>query len=147
LTAALLALMAALALGGVPLVGLLYDPRYAAAGAVLVLAACAGMPAMVGITYDQAALAAGDSRSFFLSLLARAVMQTGAFWAGAELAGLTGALAGLGLAGLAGHATVVWVARRHGVWDPAHDAAAFAAAGLAAAAALWFNHAAIAALG
>lgn len=147
LTALILGLLAALALGGVPLVGLLYDPRYAAAGAVVVLAACAQMPAMVGLTYDQAALAAGDSRGFFLSLLARAVMQTGAFWAGAELAGLTGALAGMALAGVAGHAANVWVARRHGVWDAAHDAAAFAGAGLAAAAALWFNRAAIAALG
>ena len=147
LTALLLALLAALALGGVALVGLLYDPRYAAAGAVVVLAACAAMPAAVGITYDQAALAAGDSRSFFLSLLTRAVMQTGAFWAGAELAGLTGALAGLALAGTLGHAANVWIARRHGVWDAAHDAAAFAVAGVAAAAALWFNQTAIAALG
>lgn len=147
MTAGLLALLAGLALAGVPLVGLLYDARYAAAGAVVVLAACAQMPAMVGISYDQAALAAGDSRGFFLSLLARALMQTGAFWAGAELAGLTGALAGMALAGLAGHATVVWIARRHGVWDAAHDAAAFGAAGLAAAAALWLNGPAIAALG
>ena len=63
---ALLALVAVLALGGVWIVGLLYDPRYAMAGAVTVVIACMQVPQIIALTYDQAALAAGDSKRFFV---------------------------------------------------------------------------------
>lgn len=146
LTGGLLLLLTALALGGVPLVGLLYDPRYAPAGAIVVLVACVQMPAVIGMTYDQAALAAGDSRGFFGVLLVKALVQTAAIVIGAESHGLTGALAGQGLALVAVHPAIIWLARRHGVWDPRHDAACFAACLPVMAAALWINSAAIAAL-
>lgn len=146
LTAGLLAALALLALAGPWLVGLLYDDRYAAAGGVVVLVALVQMPAVIGMTYDQVALAAGDARGFFLTLLAKALVQTGAILAGAEAAGMVGALAGQGLALVAVHPLIVRLARRHGVWDLRHDAAAFAAAALAAGAALWLNGAAVGAL-
>lgn len=146
LTGGLLALLAALALGGVALVGLLYDPRYAPAGAIVVMVACVQMPAVIGMTYDQAALAAGDSRGFFAVLLVKALVQTAAILIGAETHGLIGALAGQGIALAAVHPAIVWLARRHGVWDPRHDAAYFAACLPVVAAALWINRAAIDAL-
>ncbi|MBL4915909.1 oligosaccharide flippase family protein [Szabonella alba] len=121
MTGGLLGLLGVLALIGVPLVGLLYDDRYTMAGAVVVLVACLQMPAVIGMTYDQAALAAGDSRNFFFVLLAKALIQTFAFILGAELGGLVGALAGQGLALAAMHPLVIWLARRHQVWDPRHD--------------------------
>lgn len=146
MTAAMLGLLAALALGGVALVGLLYDARYASAGAVVVAVACVQMPAAIGMTYDQAALAAGDSRRFFAVLLAKAVMQTGALMAGAALGGLSGALIGQALALTLSHPLIIWLARRHQVWDPRHDLVAGGFAAVAAGAALWFNSAALATL-
>jgi len=121
MTGGLLALLGVLALGGVPLVGLLYDDRYQMAGGIVVMVACLQMPAVIGMTYDQAALAAGDSRNFFFVLLAKASVQTGAFLWGASLVGLPGALAGQGLALAAVHPLIIWLARRHNVWDSRHD--------------------------
>lgn len=146
MTAGLLALLAVMALAGPWLVALLYDPRYAAAGAIVTMVACAQMPAVVGMTYDQAALAAGDSRAFFWVLLAKAVLQSAGFVAGAELGGLTGALAGQGIALTLAHPLIIWLARRHGVWDARHDAAGFGFAAVAIAAALWWNAGAVAGL-
>jgi len=146
MTGGLLGLLAALALAGVPLVHLLYDDRYVAAGAIVVLVACVQMPAVVGMTYDQAALAAGDSKAFFAVLLAKACLQTAAILIGAHGWGLVGALAGQGLALTLAHPLIIWLARRHQVWDRSHDIAGGAFAALAVALALWLNHAAIAAL-
>ncbi|MFN4156876.1 MAG: oligosaccharide flippase family protein [Gemmobacter sp.] len=146
MTGVLLGLLAAMAVLGVPLVGVLYDDRYAAAGAIVVMVACVQMPAVIGMTYDQAALAAGDSRGFFWLLLAKALVQTGAFLAGAEVGGLVGALAGQGVALVLVHPLIIRLARRHGVWDGRHDLVAGGAAMLAIALALWLNSGAIAAL-
>ncbi len=146
MTGGLLGLLGLLALTGVPLVHLLYDDRYVAAGAIVVLVACVQMPAVVGMTYDQAALAAGDSRAFFGVLLAKACLQTAAVLIGAHNWGLVGALAGQGIALTLAHPLIIWLARRHHVWDRGHDIAGGTFAALAAALALWLNHAAIAAL-
>ncbi len=146
MTGVLLLLLALLAVGGDALIAFLYDARYAAAGPILVMVACVQMPAVLGMTYDQAALAAGDSRRFFLLLLAKAVVQTSAFLIGAEMGGLVGALVGQGLA-LAGlHGLIVLLARKFGVWDARHDAIWSAFAALAIVLALWLHAPAIRAL-
>lgn len=146
MTAGILALLAVMALAGVPLVGLLYDDRYLAAGAVVVAVACVQVPAVIGMTYDQSALAAGDSRSYFLVIAAKAAVQTLAFLIGAEMGGLRGALIGQGLALACVHPLIIWLARRHGAWDMGHDMtfATFGAALIGAA--LWWNGPALAAL-
>ena len=125
LTGGILALLAAMAFWGPQLIGLLYDPRYAGAAAVLMAVALAQMPLAVGMTYDQAALAAGRSRIFFGVIAVRAVVQTLAFLIGVELGGLPGALIGFALAGVCLHGTLIYLARRFGVWDPVHDAGFF----------------------
>ncbi len=139
LTGGLMALVLLFAFGGVPLVGLLYDPRYQAAGGVVVAIALAQIVQVIGLTYDQAALAAGDSRRFFLLFAARAGVQVGLFLAGLVLGGLPGALVAQGLAMLVVHPLIVWLARVHRVWDPLHDAV-FGAVGLSLGGlALWLN--------
>ncbi len=139
LTGVLLGALLAMAFLGIPLVEALYDARYAAAGPVVILIACAQIPNVIGMTYDQAALAAGDSRRFCAVLAAKAALFTALFLAGAEIGGLVGALAGQGLALLLAYPLVIWLARRYGQWDPAHDLV-YATASLAcAAAALWLN--------
>jgi O-antigen/teichoic acid export membrane protein len=136
-------LLAALGLVGMPLVGLLYDPRYAGAGAVVVVMACVQMPGVVGMTYDQSALAAGDSRNYFLVIALKAVLQTAAFLIGMQAGGLFGALAAQGIALCLMHLPIVWLARRHNAWDGRHDAAFFAVSAALAALILWRNAAAL----
>lgn len=146
LTAGMLGLLAVMALLGVPLVGLLYDARYAQAGAIVVAIACVQLPVVIGMTYDQSALAAGDSRSYFLVMAARAAVQTLAFLLGAWGGGLAGALLAQGVALVAVHPLIIGLARKHKAWDGAHDAGFAAAALVILAVALWFNRIALATL-
>lgn len=121
LTGAVFTLLAGMAFAGEAIVALLYDPRYTPAGAVLVLIAVVQIPSIIGMTYDQAALAAGDSRNYFLLTLARAGFLVICMIAGAEYGGLVGALAGQAIAAIAAYPALIWLARRHGVWDGRHD--------------------------
>lgn len=145
-TALLLGLLAVAGALGVWAVELLYDPRYHSAGAVVVLLAVMQIPQVVGLTYDQAALAAGDSRRFFVLSLARALLTVAGLLIGLQVAGLIGALLGLGAAFLLVYPVVTWLARRSGAWDAAHDAAAFAAGAAVGAFVLWLNWSDIVAL-
>ncbi|GAB1360935.1 hypothetical protein MASR1M32_01710 [Rhodobacter sp.] len=146
LTAAVLLALAVLALGGGPLVRLLYDDRYLAAGAIVTAVALVQMPGIVGMTYDQSALAAGDGRGYFALIAARAAMQTLFFLLGAHWAGLGGALLGQGLAGILARPLIASLARRHGVWDARHDLAMWAFAAVLAALVVCCNGAALAGL-
>ncbi|PZQ52662.1 MAG: polysaccharide biosynthesis protein [Rhodovulum sulfidophilum] len=121
LTSAMLGLLLVMAFAGEPLVRLLYDPRFALAGPIVVLIAAVQIPQGIGLTYDYAALAAGESRRFFLLMAPRAVAQTALLLLGAWQFGLVGALAGQALATLATYPLVARLARRYGAWDPLHD--------------------------
>ena len=123
LTAGILLALGALALMGGPLVHLLYDDRYLAAGVIVTAVALVQMPTVIGMTYDQSALAAGDGRGYFALIAMRAGVQTLAFLLGAHLAGLGGALLGQGLAAALVHPLIIRLARKHGVWDMRHDLA------------------------
>ncbi|TNF62459.1 MAG: polysaccharide biosynthesis protein [Rhodobacteraceae bacterium] len=146
MTAAGLSMIAVMALAGPWLVDLLYDARYAAAGGIVTALACALAPQIVGASYDQAALAAGDSRRFFLFSASRASLQVVFLFAGFAAFGLAGALGGLGLALLASHLVLIRLARLHGAWDARHDAVWLPVTALLVAAALWLNHDAVLAL-
>ncbi len=72
LTAGMLLLLGVMAFAGVAIVGLLYDDRYVRAGEIVVAIACLQMPMVIGMTYDQSALAAGDSRNYFWVIAVKA---------------------------------------------------------------------------
>ena len=146
MSAAIMSLIAVMALGGPVIVDLLYDARYQAAGGIVTLLAVALIPQVVGLSYDQSALAAGDSRRFFLYTAARASLQVAGLLAGITLAGLPGALAGLGIAGLISHPVLIWLARTHGSWDARHDVIWLGLGAVLAAAAVWINLPALVAL-
>jgi|GEM_PF-2463604 len=110
-----------LALLGAPLVHLLYDDRYLAAGAIVTAVALVQMPTVIGMTYDQSALAAGDGRGYFTLIAIRAGAQTVAFLLGAHFGGIGGALLGQGVAAALVHPLIIRLARKHGVWDARHD--------------------------
>ena len=142
----LLALLSVLALGGVWIVELLYDPRYAMAGAVAVVLACMQIPQIIALTYDQAALAAGDSKRFFVLAASKAAMMVICLLIGLEAAGLMGALIGQGAAMVIVYPVVIWLSRSTGAWDRVHDLGlALAGLGLIALA-VWINGEAIAGL-
>ncbi len=121
LTGGVLLLLALVGIYARPLVALLYDARYLGAAPVIAALAMAQMPQVIGMTYDQSALATGNSRGYFLVMALRAAIQTAAFAIGVHLGGLLGALVGLGLAGLISHPLIVLLARRHRAWDLTHD--------------------------
>ena len=146
LTGGVLALLAVMALAGPALVDLLYDARYQAAGAIVVLLACSMIPQVIGMSYDQAALAAGDSKRFFVFSGSRAVLQVAALLIGITQFGLLGALWAMAVAALLTYPVLIWLARHHKAWDPGHDAVAFAAGLALAGLALWLHAGPIAAL-
>lgn len=121
LTGSFMLLLAILATTGEALVQMLYDPRYETAGPLVTLIALASLPSLIGLTYDQAALAGGDSRGFFWLTLVRAVLFLSLFTLGGVQAGIPGALAGQALASILAYPMLVRLARRHGVWDGLHD--------------------------
>ncbi|WP_397543988.1 oligosaccharide flippase family protein [Roseovarius salis] len=131
---------------GPPLVAFLYDQRYHAAGAMMVLMACGFLPQAIGLTYDKAALAAGDSRGFFLYTGVRSALQMGLLVIGLVNYGLIGGLVSYGVAMLAAYPLLLRLALRHKAWDPLHDVVSFAAGGALAAGAVWLHLEAIAAL-
>ena len=139
ISAGIIGLLAAMALGGPWLVDVLYDDRYTQAAGMVVVIACALIPQVIGMTYDQAALAAGDSKRFFVFSGSRAVIQVGLLLIGVIHFGLLGAMVSLGAAMLFVYPVLVWLARVHGAWDPAHDLAAGLAGAMVIAAALWLH--------
>jgi O-antigen/teichoic acid export membrane protein len=138
-TAALLGLAVALGFVGAWLVQLLYDPRYEVAGGIVVLLAIVQIPALIVLTYDQAALASGESRRYFVLAAARAALIIAGMVVGLSVGGLSGALVGLGLGHAAAYPVVVWLARTEGAWDPWHDFFFGAAAAILGSLAIWLN--------
>ncbi|WJS84598.1 oligosaccharide flippase family protein [Paracoccus sp. TOH] len=139
LTALLLFAAIVLAWAGPPLVGLLYDARYASAGGILVAIACIQMLQVIPISYEYSALAAGDSRGFFIMQSSRAGIYFTLVAGGAFLYGLPGLLVGQALSQIFCYPVTVWLARRHGCWDPRHDLIA-ALVALGAAGSVLFAH-------
>jgi len=143
LSAGILSLLWLMAWIGPGLVELLYDDRYTQAGPMVVLIALALAPAVIGMTYDQAALAAGNSRAFFVFTASRAVLQTVFFLIGVLWFGLPGGIAALGLSMLAAYPVLISLARKHRVWDAVHDLGFAAATCAIGAGALWYHRASI----
>ncbi len=121
LTTCILSMLLAMAWIGPWLVELLYDERYEQAGAMMVMIALTLVPAVITMTYDQAALAAGDSRSFFLFTATRALLQTTFFLLATMWYGLPGGIIAMGISMLAAYPMLIWLAQKHQAWDPRHD--------------------------
>ena len=136
LTGGLCALLLLMAYVGPPLVEFLYDDRYLAAGPIVTIMACGFIPKIIGMSYDQAALAAGDSRRVFFLTGTRSTLQMIMLFLGLYYFGLLGGVASYGIAMLIAHPLLVALAIRHQAWDPLHDLVSFTLAGLLAAGAI-----------
>jgi O-antigen/teichoic acid export membrane protein len=122
LSGLMMALMVPVALGGVWLVDLLYDARYASSGVVVVMLAVALLPQILTLSYDQAALASGDSRGYFWLNGTRAGLLVVLMLLAVPLVGVAGAALAIGLTHLLCWPLGARLAHRHGAWDPVHDA-------------------------
>lgn len=129
LSGMLVVLVAPLALGGVYIVGFLYDPRYALSGSVTMLVSMALLPQMLGLTYDQVALASGDSRGFFVVNATRAAILVTLLLVLVPQLGLAGAPLSMVGTTLLSYPLQVRLARKHGAWDPLHDSVMLGIAG------------------
>lgn len=130
LSAFLVAGVTPLALGGVYIVDLLYDPRYATSGAVTMIVSIALLPQMLGLTYDQVALASGDSRGFFALNAARAVILVTLLLTLVPWLGIPGAPIAMASTALLSYPLQLRLARKHGAWDALHDAVMASVAGV-----------------
>ena len=128
-----------MAYGGPWIVEILYDPRYVMSGAIMVGVALSLLPHVIGMSYDHAALAAGDSRTFFIFTSVRAILGIVCLLIGVSQYGLVGALIGMGVAYTLAHPVLIWLAVRHSAYDLRHDLIATAVAIIAAAGAIWLH--------
>lgn len=131
--AAMLGATCLLGLGGVPLIGFLYDSRYAMAGPILTLASLSSGLQIAVSNYDGAYLAHGDSHSHFRLTVVMAAVQTALMLAGVAWFGLLGAVLAPGLTMILTYPYRVAILRRYKAWDPAADLAAALASLLATA--------------
>ena len=111
----------ALALIGVPLVELLYDPRYEAAGPVLVLVALVAMPRLITQSYEKLPLAAGHSGRYAVIMTSSAAAQLLLTLIGVEAYGLIGAIFAPLLSWCLVYPLIVYIARPYKGWSPLHD--------------------------
>jgi O-antigen/teichoic acid export membrane protein len=139
MTCGIVGLLLVMAAAGPWLVDVLYDDRYHLSGPIVTLIACALIPQAIIMTYDAAALSAGDSRSFFVLSLVKATSQTLCIIVGVLNFGLLGAMAGLGLSMIFTYPALVWLSVKHRVWDPLHDAIAIAISSAGVALLLWYH--------
>lgn len=121
ISSAVIGLLLVVAFIGPALVDFLYDARYHLSGAMVTLIACAMIPAAIGMTYDQAAMAAGDSRSQFFYSVSRAILLIILMVWGVSELGLIGAIIGWAASAVLAHPVLIWLAVKHQAWDPKHD--------------------------
>lgn len=98
---AMLILTVPLAYGGIFLTDLMYDPRYALSGPMVVMFSLAIVPQIVFNGYGSALLASGDSKRHFILLVTTALLQTLLMFLGVQWFGIIGAILAPALANLA----------------------------------------------
>lgn len=139
LTGGLMGMYGLLSLIGIPLIGLLYDDRYAAGGPMLIVLALAMLPSALILGNSMLLLAEGNSRDFsklaILQGVLNMVYMAIAFW----LLGILGVLIVPALKVLTIYPLQQRYLARHKGTDLKRDAAFAGVAVLVALAAIWIN--------
>lgn len=139
LTGGMLLLLAVLAIGGNWLVGLLYDPRYAGAGPILIVLSLMQMLNALTLGNGHLLLAEGNSRDFSRLVILRGVLKFIIMFAAFWFLGLFGVLLTAGLLILITYPLQQFYLSRHKGMDLRRDAL-FAVLGIGLAVlAVWFN--------
>ena len=137
LISALLLVNTVLAFASVPLIDLLYDPRYAQAGAVMTLSCLAAVPQLMSLGYTSVLLANGNSQRFAFEVFLTAALQVPFMFWGVIHVGIPGAALASGLAILLVHPMRIIFVRRYKAWDAKGDAAFLLIGLVVNAAACW----------
>ncbi|WP_299410235.1 oligosaccharide flippase family protein [uncultured Roseobacter sp.] len=116
-----LLLTAVFGYGGIALIDLMYDDRYALAGPVVVLLSLTMVPQLVIKTYGAVLLAAGDSKNFFTLNCSTAVLQTVLMFAGATWFGIFGVMLAPPIAILLTNPLRIYYVRKYNAWDAKAD--------------------------
>lgn len=124
-----LLLFAGVMLSAEPMIRLLYDPRYHAAGEYLVALTLANSIAAVGMGYTGAVLAIGEASSYFRLMIISTVLRIAGVTLGFEMHGIIGMLYGIGAANLVATLFIWIVARKISLLDFKIDAIFLAAMG------------------
>lgn len=104
-----------------PLIDLLYDPRYALAGSFLSIAALNGAIGILSMPYQNAMLAAGNSRGHSIVMGVTAASRILLMLIGGHFFGIYGMQTGLGLGGLVAWAISILLSRRAGIGNLSYD--------------------------
>ncbi len=110
-----------LALIGVSLVELLYDPRFEPAGDFVALLSMALMPTAITLSYAALALAAGDSKRFAMITATSAGIQTISMLYFGSWLGVGGVILGLALGPVLFYPILQVLVRPYRGWDILHD--------------------------
>lgn len=139
LAGSMIAMFGVLALVGHHLIELLYDPRYLAAGPMLIVLVLMYIPTALTLGNSQLLLAEGNSRDFSKLVVIQAVLNfiymLGGFW----LLGIFGVLLVQGLNTLTIYPLQQHFLRRHQGTDMGRDAVFMALGLVFAALAIWWN--------
>ncbi len=112
----------ALSLASQWIVDLLYDPRYAQAGGFLGLLALNGAMTVLSTPYQNALLAAGNSRAHAVVMGTSAVSTVTLMLAGMQILGIHGMILGMGLgSGVLPLFVSGWFAKRYGILKASYD--------------------------
>jgi O-antigen/teichoic acid export membrane protein len=97
-----------------PLIGVLYDDRYAAAGLYLSFLALNGAISVLPMIYQNALLASGDSRAHAFVMGVASALKIAATVAGFYIGGPVGMIVGVGVAEVLVFAVSATIASRQG---------------------------------
>lgn len=128
-----------LAVFGEWLVSVLYDARYVDAGWMIRLLAPGFAGAVISALSGNVQLAVGDSFRQMIVQTTRGTLLITGMIVGWHFGQLPGLLVGVALSKVADYPVVAWGLRKHGVWLPGLDLAAFAATAIIYAAGWLMN--------
>ncbi|MEM9845039.1 MAG: hypothetical protein AAF965_09590, partial [Pseudomonadota bacterium] len=134
-----MAMLAVLAVFGDDLIVSLYDPRYEAAGALVVLIAIVSSALLISGGYGSAILASGNSRRFSGVVVSSALLRTAFLIVAIYFYGVLGAVAAPLLATIVFYPVLIAFVRPYRAWFPMQDVVLTVLACAVAAAALWYN--------
>ena len=130
------------ALAGEPLIAVLYDARYQAAGALLVLLSLSILPRILITGYDAILLAAGNSRSYTILLVGTAIFKILVLFVLVSKFGLVGAILTPVLVDILTYPALIYFIRPYGGWYLKIDTGLLLVSALICALALWNSPAA-----
>lgn len=121
LNGGLIAVTGLAALLGDWLIRVLYDPRYEAAGVIMVLVALACLPQLITRSYEKVPLANGHSGRFAIYAAVRAILLMGVLVLTIPQYGIVAAALAPAAMTVLLYPVLLWSIAPYKAWDPKHD--------------------------